>query len=58
MKRGVSGLVAAALAGLSAVLLAGCAGAGTAAPDVNEAMIPEIDMNRPATVATATFALG
>ena len=58
MNRRILGLMSAAVVILSAVLVAGCGGEKQDVPEVTGKMIPQIDMNRPATVEKATFALG
>jgi len=44
--------------GLSGLLVAGCAGPDYQDLEGGEAVIPQIDLERPAVVETATFALG
>ena len=51
-------LMPAALVGLSAVMIAGCSGGLSQGPEGGSAVIPEIDLEQPAAVETATFALG
>ena len=58
MNKRILGLMPALLVVLSAILIAGCGGEVQEGPEVTGTMIPQIDMNRPAMVEKATFALG